>query len=283
MKIAVICSTRGRPQRAGGVIECARNMLSGRHEVEFIVAMDADDQRTIDYFERFEGITSYIQPRPIGVGDCWNRAARAFEADFYLALPDDAWICTPGWDAFMVNILTTGIQGNLLPVQLGIVSWYDPVQPIIASIFGMAARWIEWNGFVFDPRYPFWFGDSALVETAIFATGEGMPGTDSLKFSSMPGNVNPRLRDMDLWWAFFGATRHERVETGRKIARASGLPVLDDYTMARLVAECEERDEQGLKNAPAVVASITNPRAPDPQYLAARSVAQKYLQMMEAA
>lgn len=277
MRIAVIIATRGRHQRAGGVIECARNLLSGLHEVEFIVALDADDMLSIQYFANFTGVTLYIQPRPVGVGDCWNRAARAHKADFYLALPDDAWIVTPGWDAYMVNGLTQGVDGHLLTVQLGIISWYDAAQPNIASIFGMAAKWIEANGFVFDPRFPFWWGDSALVETAIFATGEGMPGTPSLQFASMPGNVNPRLRDMDLWWAFFAATRHERVATAEKIRRQAGLPEINEYVLASLVAQCEERDAAGVKEIPNVMATITHPKAPDAEYLTAKSAAEEYL------
>lgn len=253
-------------------------MLSGQHEVEFIVALDDDDERSIDYFAQFGGVTPYIQPRPIGVGDVWNRAARAFEADFYVALPDDAWIITPGWDAMMVHALTNGIDGHMAAKQLGIFAFYDPEQPTIASIFGMAKKWIDANGFVFDPRYPFWFADNALCEVAVFATGEGMPGTTSLKFASRPGNVNPRLRDLEFWWAFHAATRWERVETGRKIAKAAGLPIVDEWTMAKLVGEYEGRDAVGIKNAPAVLASITNPLPPSPQYLEAKRVAESYLQ-----
>lgn len=279
MKIAVIVATRGRPQRAGGVIECARNLLSGRHEVEFIVALDGDDWRSVEYFGRFgfEGATPYVQPRPIGVGDCWNRAARAHPADIYLAWCDDAWMVTPGWDAFMVNALGGGVEGNMLSANLGIVSWYDAQQPTIATMFGMTAAWVEANGFIYDARFPFWFGDSALVETAIFATGQGMPGTSSLQFASMPGNLNPRLRDMDLWWDLFAATRHERVETARTIARNAGLPEIDNYTMGALIHQCEERDTAGRANMPGALASIANPRAPDAEYLAAKAAAEDYL------
>lgn len=275
MKISVIIATRGRPQRAGGVIECARNFLSGAHAVQFIVALDADDQRSIDYFSTFPGVTLHVQPRPIGVGDCWNRAARAYPADFYLALPDDAWICTPYWDAIMIQILMIG--PHPIPVQLGIVAWFDALQPTIASIFGMTQRWVDTNGFIFDPRYPFWWGDSALVETAIFATAEGMPGTDQLKFASQPGNVNPRLRDMELWWAFYAATRHERVETARLLRQQAGLPEIDAEIIADLIKECEGRDAGGLQQAPNVIASIRNPQPPSEEYRAAKALAEDYL------
>ncbi len=278
MRVAVIIATRGRPHRAAGVIECARNLMSGRHEVQFIVAADADDPVSVDYFAaNAPAVTLYVQPRPIGVGDCWNRAARAHPADFYLTLPDDAWIVTPAWDAMMVHGLTHGTDGNDLSARLGIIAWHDPEQPTIASIFGMSAKWIDANGFVFDPRYPFWWGDSALVETAIFANGEGMPGTTSLRFASMPGNVNPRLRDMDLWWRFFGATRHERVETGRRIACAAGLPEINEYVMADLVAQCEEKDEAGIREIPNVMATITHPKPPSVEYIGAKAAAERYL------
>ncbi len=278
MRIAAIVATRNRPQKAGGVVECARDLLSGQHEVEFIVAHDADDQRSVDYFAAFEGITPYVQPRPIGVGDCWNRAARAHPADIYIAMTDDFWMSTPGWDAMLAHSLVSGIEGNMLSAQLGIAAFCDPVQPEIAALFGMTARWVETNGFIFDARFPFWWGDSALVEVALFASGQGMPGTASLRFASMPGNVNPRLRDMELWWALFAATRLERVETGRKIARLGGLPEIDDYKMGALIAGCEERDALGLRNVPDVMASIARPAAPDAEYLAAKAAAETYLQ-----
>lgn len=294
MKVCAIIGTRGRPQRAGGVVECARNLMSGRHDVEFVVALDDDDWRSVNYFggstpdpytpgshTAVGNLTVYKQPRPTGVGDVWNRAVRAHKADVYLALGDDVWIASPGWDAFMVNALVKGVEGHMLSAQLGIVSWYDDQQPNIASIFGMTAKWIEINGWVFDPRFPFWFGDSALVETAIFATGAGMPGTSSLRFASMPGNVNPRLRDMDLWWTLFGATRHERIETARRIRQHAGLPEVDAYTMAGLVAQCEERDEAGKRNAPGVVATITNPKPPSLEYIAAKAAAEEYLQSLD--
>ncbi len=277
MKIAAIVATRGRPQKAGGVVECARDLLSGQHNVEFIVAHDADDQRSVDYFASFAGITPYVQVRPIGVGDCWNWAARAHPADIYIAMTDDFWMSTPGWDAMLAHALVSGIEGNMLSAQLGIAAFCDPVQPTIAALFGMTARWVETNGFIFDARFPFWWGDSALVETALFASGLGMPGTSSLRFASMPGNVNPRLRDMELWWALFAATRLERVETGRKIARQAGLPEINDYAMGDLIAQCEERDAAGLRNAPDVLASIERPKAPDTEYRAAKAAAEEYL------
>jgi hypothetical protein len=274
MKINVIIATRGRPQRAGGVVECAKSLLSGRHDVEFIMAIDADDRRSVDYFATFEGVTPYVQPRPIGVGDCWNRAARAHPSELYVAMPDDFWMSTVGWDAMMTHALLKGIEGNMISAQLGIVSFFDPVQPEISAMFGMTAKWIELNGFVIDPRFPFWWGDSALVETAIFATGEGMPGTSSLRIASRPGDVNPRLRDMDLWWDLFAATRHERVETGLRVARHAGLPEIDAYTIGRLVAECEARDAAARKNIPVVLASIAHPKPPDDHYRAAKAAAE---------
>lgn len=277
MKIAAIVATRGRPQKAGGVVECARDLLSGRHDVEFIVAHDADDRKSVDWFASFSGITPYVQPRPIGVGDCWNRAARAHPADIYVAMPDDFWMSTFGWDAMLAHTLVSGVDGNMLTAQLGIAAFCDPVQPEIAALFGMTAGWVEANGFIFDPRFPFWWGDSALVEVALFASGTGMPGTSSLRFASMPGNVNPRLRDMELWWALFAATRHERVETGRKIARQAGLPEIDDFAMGVLVKQCKERDATALRNASAVMASIAHPAPPDVEYLAAKAAAEAYL------
>lgn len=281
MKIAVIIATRGRPQRAAAVIECARNFMSGSIDVDFVLALDDDDEASINYFcslpsyaRMSKEVVTFIRPRPNGVGDCWNRAARAHKADFYLALPDDAWIIAPHWDLVTANVLQ---QNGGLPTQLGIVGWFDPAYPGITSIFSMAAKWIEMNGFIFDPRFPFWFGDTGLVETAIFATGQGMPQVDLLRFASKPGNFNPRMRDMELWWDLFAATRHERVETAREICRRVKLPVQSHSRLAAMIEQCEARDAEGRSRAPAVTASIERPAPPSEEYRQAKAAAEEYL------
>jgi len=276
MKIAVIIATRGRPERAAAVIQCARNFMSGQVAVDFVVALDADDQRSIDFFSKriAEDVVAYVAPRPDGVGDVWNRAAAKFQADIYIAVPDDAWIIGPHWDLVSVNVLKD--EGGL-PAQLGVVGWFDPANPGVTSIFSMSAKWVEMIGHIFDPRYPFWYGDTALVETAIFATGMGMPQVDLLKFASMPGKFNPRLRDMDLWWDFFAATRLERVETARKVAALSGMPTISPAMMAKLVKACEARDAQGRAQISDVMQTIENPASPSQEYWRAKAAAEEYL------
>ena len=82
---------------------------------------------------------------------------------------------------------------------------------------------------------------------------------------------------MDLWWDLFAATRHERVETGRRIARNAGLPPVNDYIMGALIAQCEERDAAGRANMPGALATITHPAPPDNEYLVAKMAAEEYL------
>lgn len=272
MRIAVIIATRGRAQRAASVIECARNLMSGQSDVQFVAALDADDAASVAFFAAYPDVVSCVRPRPPGVGDCWNRAAREHDADIYVPLTDDAWFSEPFWDLKLIRLL----KEEPLCKALGVVGWMDIGQPTIVTLFGMTRAWIERNGGVLiDPRFPFWWGDTALVEIALFATGLGMPQSDQLKFVTRPGVYNPRLRDMDLWWDLFAATRHERVSTGIAMARAAGLP--EPTNLDALIAQCEAKDAQGRLNAPGVLASIANPVPPSPEYEAAKAAAEAYL------
>ena len=274
-KIAAIVATRGRPRRAAAVIECARNMTSGQHDVAFIAALDADDRASVDFFSAYEGVISCVQPRPKGVGDCWNIAASEHEADIYAPLTDDAWVVTPGWDALMVNALSS----EPLCEALGLIGWTDLDNPHQVTLYGMASKWLAMNdGVIFDARFPFWFGDTAVNEVAIFATGQGLPQLDRLRFVSRPGNINPRLRDMDVWWSLFAATRHERIATGKCVRHQMGLAALSTEAIAELVRVCEQRDKGGRLEAPAIQASIKHPAPATEEYLAAKADALAYIE-----
>ena len=271
MKIAALIVTRGRPQQVVGLIESMRTLATGDHELEFLVACDDDDIAS-EWLKHthFLNATIDIGPRPIGIGSCWNRLAKLTDAEAMITLPDDGIIATPRWD-HCINWAWRNHDWAHPDLKVGgLRDMANPGQP---TLFVMGQRWVELVGEVLDARYPFWFSDTAIAETYSFITGYGLPCLP-IDFASKGGLWNPRLRRMALWWAHYGLTRRERLETARTIREALNLP--EPSNLASTIALWEKRDSEGLPSSEEIVRQLT-PVPLDERYLAAERAAIEYV------
>jgi hypothetical protein len=272
MKFATIIATRGRPRQAAAVIEVMRTLSSGQHPLAFIVACDDDDSGTRSFFESYGGdVIVSCEPRPPGVTSCWNRCVPLVDADVYLALPDDTFCATPNWDV----VATEVIEKISLAPGVAALAWHDTANPGQPTIIMATREWINLAG-LFDTRYPFWFADTAVGEIWSFVTGRGLPIASTLVMASKAGKFNPRLRDMDLWWDLFAATRKERLAVADTIRNTLGITTPPERIDAAKAA-WEARDVLGRASSHQIVAAIPNPAPVSPEYLAAKAAAEAYL------
>jgi tetratricopeptide (TPR) repeat protein len=268
-KIGVIVATRGRPAQAATVIESARWMASGKHHIEYVVACDDDDPAdSAGYFSRVSGVKVDCRPRPDGVAQCWNRCVSTVDADSILTLTDDGLVVTPHWD------LVAAAQLSKSRPELAIASLQSTDQPSEDTHFLASKAWVDMAG-LFDERFPFWFSDTAIAETYSFATGSMIPRVN-ITLALKPFSVNPRLRDMDLWWDLYAATRQERLQLAARIRDKLGLQVTARRINA-LVRVCELRDSQVRANSKNIVANLPNPAPVSSEYLSAKAAAEEYL------
>lgn len=270
MKFAAIIASRGRPEWAMGTALACKMMASGKHPVRIIIACDDDDPaNTAGFFARakIEGVRVDCRPRPPGVTACWNRAIAKSDADVMLALPDDGLICCPDWDAHIADYMGS------IDTRLGCMAIHDTANPGQATILLAHRDWIRLAGF-FDERYPFWFSDTAINETYSFVTGRGLPILGPPGITTKAGNFNPRMRDMTDWWAFYGASRRERLAVAQMIRAELGLPTPD---LALLVSQWEHHNRLGLPASEEIVASLENPKPPDAAYLQAKAHIDEYM------
>ena len=267
MKFAIIIATRGHPERVATVIGSARMLASGQHDLEFLVACDDDDKLTPFY--QFHGAVNLsIAPQPLGPGQCWNRCLALTEAEVVIALPDDGIIATPHWDIICAQHFAT------VDPRLGVLAWTESNSPNQATVLMCHRKWIEQTGFL-DERFPFWFADTAIAETYSFVTGQPLAPHPGLQFVCRPGNSNPRMRDMALWWTLFGTTRNDRLATAEKIRQSLGWD--PPPNLGEIVSGWQERDRQGLPLSQEIVRNLKR-RAPiDATYLRSRASAAKYL------
>lgn len=267
MRIGCIMATRGNPRQAAAVIESARYMLSGKHDVRFAVALDDDDLTSVHFFKAYDSrIHLSIEPRPPGIPACWNRCVGPLDCDAYLALADDGFFATVGWDDIAAKHIETAFPQK----GLGAFAWTDTANPGQPTVLMATREWIELSGGFMDDRFPFWFADTAFGELWSFVSGRFISMVPNLIMLSRPGIYNPRARDMDFWWDFYVWGRKERLERAAEIRGQLGIslnqPVLD-----RIVALWGERDAIGRHNAKIVQADT---RPPSAEYRRAKAHAQ---------
>jgi len=261
MKIAAILATRGRPAQAKTMLDVARTLASGKHDIEYIVSIDDDDAASIAY--DFDARVN-IGPRPLGIGACWNRCVDLTEADIIVTLTDDGIVACHSWDQIIVENMTAP----------GVLAWNDTASPGQATNIIVTRQWIEEVGYFLDERFPFWFSDTACNELASFLTGNTIAIPQNLLMVHNGSSSNPRLRDMDLWWRLYSATRKERLETAARMRERMGLAVPPN--LDEIVRMWEQRDVAGLPSSQRIVEQFP-PRDPDDAYLRAKEAAIKYL------
>ena len=280
MKIGLIIGTRGNPRRAAAVVETARALASGKHELDIVVSCDNDDPGTIYHFTTYPGVRLDVAERPAGVAQVWNRCIprMSFDGvDIVVALADDGFIATPHWDECLAILATEG----RFPREILAFALHDTANPGQPTVLGGSLEWIDrLDGKMIDDRFPFWFADTAYAETWSFVTGEFLPILP-ITVASRPGRYNPRLRDMGFWWDFYVATRGERLLLAENIRRNLGLS-LPSGRLREILDAWEARDALGRPGAIEIAAGLPH-REPDERYIAAYAAARNYMSHKEAA
>ena len=261
MKIAAILATRGRPAQAKTMLDVARMLASGKHDIEYIVSIDDDDAASVAFDF---GARTNIGPRPIGIGACWNRCVALTDAEVIVTLTDDGVVGAHGWDQIIVENMTAP----------GVLAWNDTASPGQASNLIVTRQWIEEVGYFLDERFPFWFSDTAINEIHSFVTGQCVTIPQSLLMVHNGRMSNPRLRDMDLWWRLYGVLRAERLEIAKGMRERLGLP--EPTNLEEMRRMWEQRDVIGLPSSQRIAEQLP-PRDPDDAYLRAKDAALKYL------
>ncbi len=162
MKLAFLMVTRGNPKRAAAVIENAKSLASGKHEIQYVVGCDNDDQATNSYFHMNYGkeVELSIANRPTGVGAVWNRCIALAPADYYCPFPDDTFIGMANWDDYIAVL------------NRPVLAWNDGANPGQCTLPVVSHSWLGLIGKLYDERFPFWFYDTCVEETYTFVFGK---------------------------------------------------------------------------------------------------------------
>lgn len=273
MRIAFLVATRGNPARAAAVIESAKALASGKHDIAYILGYDADDNATEDY-EFSPDIIHSRAPRPPGVGAVWNRCAAVAMAhknkpDVLVPFVDDGFVATPGWD----EIIALSVAEFPMP-ELAVLAWNDLANPDQCSLPIITREWYDLAG-LYDDRFPFWFYDSCVAETWSFVVGGQVPIMQQLVLAQMKG-ITRRMRDLAMWWDFYVQTRPERLKLAAEI-RAKVNYKLTPEALAAVLRSWIKRDAEGRAGIEPTERNLAEKAPPTPEYVQAREAAQRYL------
>jgi hypothetical protein len=268
VKIAYVMATRGRPHQALACVEIARMLASGKHDVEYVLAIDSDDV-TAPQIRHLRHCTVSEASRPLCPPEAWNRAIKATDADVYLHTCDDAVVIVDNWDATLAQL--PGLPG---PNRL-LMAANNLGCPNVPTMFMASREWIDLvDGELLDPLFPFWFSDTAAAELWSLVTGEPFPIAMGFQILTKGQQPNPGLRDMDFWWQVYAARRRDRLAKAAEIRAKLGMPL--PATLGAMIKRFEERDRHDSIFQQGLAAKLL-PSEPSERYLVARKRAEDYL------
>lgn len=274
MKFACIMGTRGRALQASAVIESAKALASGHHEIRFIVCADDDDYETQDQFRRRYDLS--VAPSPIGLGEVWNRGAvLAGDADIICPLPDDSFISVPDWDDLIADTFSNR------PPHMRVMGWNDLANPGLLTLPIIGADWYKAAG-LYPNWFPYWFYDTWVAEVFSFTTGYLPPLPEELRLAAKKGKTQ-RMRDLGFWWKFYSATRIDRLNEAERLREVFGLS-FDGERLSAAHLYWEHRDRDLARRIQLMEEAMTDHLAqmPSERYLAAKSRAEEHLAQMAA-
>lgn len=192
MALSIILATRGRPQLLIPTIE--RTLASmALASTKLVIAVDHDDQATIDALSQQGVLAGHADPRLIAsvmpredtLGEKYNNRLPVAPADVYLVMVDYAPMVTPGFDQLILDAAAS------FPDKIGVVYGNRMANLSFPEINAVTHRLVELMGGIYPPYFPYWYVDHWLDDISrmigriavaeVWHDGSKRPGTQELR------------------------------------------------------------------------------------------------------
>ena len=267
VKITVIMPSRGRATQMVAALHSFKNQESGKHEVVYGVACDADDPETIGTCEILKArmpLCHHVLERTPSLGGRINMLAEFMPADVYCSVADDTLCMTQDWDERIADAYKIN--------DSGVWWWHNHYpEPVLYAI--VSEKWRKATGRIFTEHFPYWFDDIWLLELWVLATESPFQYIDA-HIADHPRNTM-RMRDLEFWHEFWHFTRAQRIKDARAVAAALGLrePVCADI-MATVIGRPVP---EFVENMAKIEANQGDQGPPGVEYVKAKSRAQELM------
>ncbi len=273
MKITVALLSRSHPDALTGVVMSLHRLSSGAHDIRYLIGVDDDDELTqlaVDAITEPK-ITLHVGPRAPTRGELENRLLRLTRghADAVTLMTDRTFPISPGWDELIAHGVTE------LPNRL--LWWSCPTDnvcaiPIIPSIYLDACDW-QWSPEIF----PFWFDDTWNQHIDLML--HGMPSKKSRAYYAGQRGKTTRGRDFAFWIDVFWRLLPIRVEQAREMSAKLGV---EWKARPDVLQYCGNWYKALSSNIARLEADFGDARDPGPEYLEAKSRAERMLAALPA-
>ena len=274
MKIAVIIASRGRPAALIGVIMALWRLRSERHDIEFHLGVDRDDDDNVELvadalkgeFPRYNVVFNMASRAMLGAVQ--NRLlAQCKDADAVTVLTDRTFCLTPGWD----DVIAQGVAKH--PTR---IMWWASHQDSDATMPIFSQQWLDaadWK--ISSEMFPFWFDDTALLELDLLI--HGTPGVKlPIYFGGQRGKTQ-RLRDLALWIEVHARLRSQRINQATAMRLKFGQAVPPDQAFEGMLTSFQVNDDHLRSKVEEYEAQFGAVGEPDATYLAAKAKAEKLI------
>lgn len=276
MRITVIIPSRGRPAGLLSVLTALDALSTGSHEITYALIVDADDDDTLIHANQWQNSKMLprnthviVGERSAGLFKRINEVCGAFSAEVYCQINDDVYPLTQHWDAMF--------QG--LSEQLPAFAWQEKNDSANATYIAITERWRKAIGRMYPEYFPFWFVDTWLLEVHLLAFAKPIGVINQLQLGGKRGKTR-NMRDLGFWFRMFVATRGERIEEAKTLAREFGF-TLNMAERADKIAVLEENDARQFASVPEYEKLFQGEQAKDELYDAAKAAAEKWLDANE--
>lgn len=208
--------SRGRAVQMVGALNSFKSQESGKHQVIYSVACDADDTATIGTCQILQArmpLCYDVQERTSSLGGRVNRLADLVPADVYCSVADDTLCMTQGWDEAIAKKVAENDSG---------VFWWTMYYKEYALYAIVTEKWRQAAGRLFTEHFPYWFDDIWLLEVSLFASEKPFEYIEA-KLADCP-KATHRMRDLAFWHDFWHHTRPQRVKDAKEMAAKLGWP-----------------------------------------------------------
>jgi hypothetical protein len=279
MKIAVCLLSRSHPEALTGVVMGLWRLRTEKHQIEFRIGADFDDEPTIKAVGRLgseippESLVIHCGPRPISRGEIENiLIAHCKDADVVTLMTDRTFCITPGWD----DMVARGVSEEK---YRGRVFWWSCPQDHVCAIPIIPKAWLDACDYRWSPEiFPFWFDDTWNQHIDLLI--HGMPSQKMLvSFSGTRGKTT-RGRDFAFWINVFNECLPLRVTAAKEMAAKLGVAWQDRRDV---LLYFENWSKALLENVSSLEQVYGDDRDPGPEYFTAKDRAEKMLIDMAAA
>jgi hypothetical protein len=280
MGLTINFGSRSRPSELVRTLHESVKHLR-RADTKVLVALDDDDQPSIDAIARFPDdprIIVSVKPREDTRGAKCDRALTEAPNSLYTVGHDSASIIAPGWDDMVIE------AAELFPDGIGVVC-SGMANASFPAMQCVTQGWVDIVGYIYNHAYPFWFIDHELDDLCRM-TGRFVfvPGMEVEHESRRPAKTI-RMRDLVFWCDYYDMASHRRIGLAHKIIDRIDCPEWQKAVMSTWHPPVEVRsvwiNRTVRTNAVAIEQARGERGEPDPGYLRAFERAQADMQTMQ--